>query len=574
MNIDHKRICKAIILGRKLKYMKNKLIISALISITFITILFNNLTNKIESEIAIERSKYESFLNTSVLMVINSIQDDIFYIFNTFIDKKSDVSKYKHLDNTLLLEYFALDKYFLEKFPGVLSDGIIVDIEHRDSELSIYNFENITGNYNKYLELLKSSENREIIYIRDFVGAMSFSLSLDGDVEKALIYNLNIDNVITYYLPLLIEQVMMDNQEDNNFVKEFNVEIKSGQEISNVPNWEKSDIIIDLNRSFNLEEVDDYYRSRLKRNNSFSKYKNLIDNHTYILISHKSGNLNKLYKIRKNYYLIGLIFLYIILIFSISFLFYTGYRLFLNSKREKEFTSLISHELKTPLSIIHLGSDNLSNGVILTREDVIKYGLMLKKEAIRLENMINNILVISTTQNSNQYKSIQLISICNLLNEILENSNSLLNHFNVELVIDNSGVEYIFCNEMTFSAALFNVVKNSIRYGAALSENKKVKISVREHFKNKSKGVLFSIQDFGPGINKSDSANIFKPFYRSELSKKMNIEGSGLGLSYAKKIIIDHHGYIDLKKEKGKGSLFEIWIPYRGNYEKDTVNRG
>jgi two-component system phosphate regulon sensor histidine kinase PhoR len=105
------------------------------------------------------------------------------------------------------------------------------------------------------------------------------------------------------------------------------------------------------------------------------------------------------------------------------------------------------------------------------------------------------------------------------------------------------------------------VLDNAIKYKK--DEHLKITISTKNTFR----GVMIIIEDEGIGISKEDQKKIFEKFYRVPTGNIHNVKGFGLGLSYVKVILSMHGGDISVHSESGKGSRFEIFVPF------STVNK-
>jgi two-component system phosphate regulon sensor histidine kinase PhoR len=100
-----------------------------------------------------------------------------------------------------------------------------------------------------------------------------------------------------------------------------------------------------------------------------------------------------------------------------------------------------------------------------------------------------------------------------------------------------------------------NLLDNAIKYSP---ESPEVTVSTR----NAEKGVLFTVQDRGIGMTKAVQSKIFERFYRQSSGNVHDVKGFGLGLNYSRAIIDAHKGNISVSSEPGKGSRFEVFLPF------------
>lgn len=557
------------------------LIISAINCVIIITIIFINLFTSQVYDLNIEKQRSEEYLSSLIYLELNKIKDEIIFSYLQLAAWSKELREDQWDGDLYDIESYLGKINQEDNFPKILSNGHIVKLESprdfvplTESTLNIQKFARILAN----MEVSDIEYNSNKIYINNFKGFMSFPIIVDSNqISALLMMDLDLMGVINEYLPTVIENSLLSYELDkNNLSDNFKFNINTGSVINKTFYREQPDLIIDLNAFFYIRNLKDYYFDKLVSNNLSLLLKNgitTLDNHLYLYVTHKDGNLTAFYKDKYKNILLRYIVQYLILIFSIIILFYTTYKIRMNIQREEEFTSLISHELKTPLSVIKLGSQNLAEGRIKNIEDVRYYGEMIAKETDRLHMMMENILLLSTKNWSSKKNQLLKEQLSLIINELRTNNQYLLQQYNITLNIScDSTSKYIKCNKNSFVASINNVIQNGIRYGAAFSEDKILYIHIYDEHKKGKNGIVFNIRDHGPGIQRKKSSLIFKPFYRGKETREKQLSGSGLGLSLTKRIIKEHKGTITYQKKFKKETSFKIWIPNRTHYEKGITN--
>lgn len=221
-------------------------------------------------------------------------------------------------------------------------------------------------------------------------------------------------------------------------------------------------------------------------------------------------------------------------------------------KREqlrREFTSNVSHELKTPLTSISGFAEIMKNGGI-SDSVVTDFSASIYDEAQRLISLVNDIIKISELDEKNvqaESEEVDLYElsadIINRLKPVADKRNICLNLIGESTVV--SGTEKIL-DEM-----IYNLCDNAIKYNV---DNGVVDVILSES----SKHIKLTVRDTGIGIPQSEQERIFERFYRVDKSHSKAIGGTGLGLSIVKHGAIYHNAEIKLKSELNKGTSIAI----------------
>lgn len=237
-------------------------------------------------------------------------------------------------------------------------------------------------------------------------------------------------------------------------------------------------------------------------------------------------------------------------------------------KEERErrlFVSNVSHELRTPLTSVKSYLEALDDGALSepVAPDFVKVSL---NETNRMMRMVTDLLSLSRIDNETSQLEIELTNftafitfILNRFDKIKSQSQEDTKKYELirEYPITPIWVE-IDTDKMT--QVIDNILNNAIKYSP---DGGKIKVGM----KTTDAQLIISISDEGLGIPKKDLPRIFDRFYRVDKARSRAQGGTGLGLAIAKEIVKQHKGFIWAKSEYGKGSTFNIVLPY----DKDAI---
>lgn len=226
------------------------------------------------------------------------------------------------------------------------------------------------------------------------------------------------------------------------------------------------------------------------------------------------------------------------------------YEASLKLKRE-EFTSNVTHELKTPLTIISGFAELLKSGNV-EEEKIKEFGGIIYKQSTNLQRLIDDLLKISKLE-ANDAVIIEEMSLDELGDEVCDDLAIEIKNKNLNLVKDFDRVKAKVNGEM-IKEAMMNLLTNAIKYNRDGGEIE-FKIAKEDGF------ALVQISDNGIGIEEELLDRIFERFYVVDHSRSKKISSTGLGLSIVKHIVEAHGGRIEVTSEIGKGSTFTIYLP-------------
>lgn len=225
----------------------------------------------------------------------------------------------------------------------------------------------------------------------------------------------------------------------------------------------------------------------------------------------------------------------------------------LSDLRKDKFIAMVSHELKTPLTVLK-GYVQLLNAWARQQKDAFTVGALSKveKQVKKMVTMINGFLNLSGVEAGKISLNKQDFLLDDLIREAVDES---------LLVSDSHKVELQHCPQITVSAdrdkieqVLINLISNAVKYS---NKGTTIKISCKKEGRN----VQVSIHDEGIGISQENIAKIFDSHFRVESKETEKVSGFGIGLFLTSEIVKSHGGTIDVKSELGKGSTFIFSVP-------------
>lgn len=223
---------------------------------------------------------------------------------------------------------------------------------------------------------------------------------------------------------------------------------------------------------------------------------------------------------------------------------------YLNQTYREQFSANVSHELKTPLTIIKGIGELIAQG--LTSEANIRdFGNKIEVQSERLLSMIDNIMLISKLDENKIEVAQEIVNMETITRMVLEHLQDKLEAKEIHVAL-NLRPLYVKGNTLMLDEMLYNLIDNAIKYNR---HGGVIDISLSES----DFDVVFTISNDGDKIQSKDRAYIFDRFYRSDASRNKQTGGTGLGLSIVKHIVLVHQGTIQILDESK--STFEVRLP-------------
>ena len=227
-------------------------------------------------------------------------------------------------------------------------------------------------------------------------------------------------------------------------------------------------------------------------------------------------------------------------------------------KRNAEFVSAVSHEMKTPLSGIKAYVELLADGDADDEQSRDEFLGVISGQADRLQRLVENLLNLARIEAGVVEVNKEPRSLNEMLGEVFQVMQPTAQQKNITLASDLSPLylSVLADRDMLMQAAM-NLLSNAIKYTHSSG-----KVTLRS--RQDDGEVVFEVEDSGVGLSPEDCDKVFEKFYRVSKDKSM-APGTGLGLPLAKHIVEDvHGGRLTLKSELGRGSIFRITLPVAG----------
>ena len=226
------------------------------------------------------------------------------------------------------------------------------------------------------------------------------------------------------------------------------------------------------------------------------------------------------------------------------------------NRLKSEFVSIVSHQLRSPLSNLKWVTEFLLSGrlgKLSAKHD--EYLQILKDNTIRMGELVSDLLTVSRIEHGKMPLNKAEFSLLNLAKETISEFEPAAKASNIKVSLEvASSLSLAFGDVSRIKIVTENFLENAIHY-----TNKGGEIQIKIEKKNKN--LILSMKDNGIGIPKKDQQYIAQKFFRSKNVLKRQTHGSGLGLYIAKSIIERSGGKLGFRSQENKGSTFWFTIP-------------
>lgn len=229
-----------------------------------------------------------------------------------------------------------------------------------------------------------------------------------------------------------------------------------------------------------------------------------------------------------------------------------------------DFVSNVSHEMKTPISVIKNYAELLQTGKG-TEEERQEYARNIEEAAVRLSDLISNILRLNKLENQRIDPEIESYDLCGQLEECILHYEELWDEKDLELEVDMEEKAVVQADRSLMEMVWNNLLSNAIKFTEPGGS-----VSIRQT--TSADHVEVAVTDTGCGMSRENVRHIFDKFYQGDTSHSK--EGNGLGLALVQRILTLMNGEISVVSEKGKGSTFTVRLPISSEKGEGEQNGG
>ena len=221
---------------------------------------------------------------------------------------------------------------------------------------------------------------------------------------------------------------------------------------------------------------------------------------------------------------------------------------------KSRFLSIVSHEFRTPLSVILSSVDiiEMRTKGKLTEKELNRIE-QIRKQVRYLDIQLDEVSIINKSNQINPTLNLQQTYVVDILNQLIaEVKRHSPNCPPITVITPHTKMEYFLLDPQLIQHIITNLLSNAVKYSNGQGEITIIMTCTENNF-------YFSIKDQGIGIPQADYDNLFEFFFRSD--NVGSIKGTGIGLPVVKQSVTAHHGEIDFISQEGIGSTFTVTIP-------------
>jgi two-component system phosphate regulon sensor histidine kinase PhoR len=219
----------------------------------------------------------------------------------------------------------------------------------------------------------------------------------------------------------------------------------------------------------------------------------------------------------------------------------------------RDFAANVSHELKTPLTVVHGFAETLLLDPELSADQRQHFAEAIVANATRMQRIVDDLLDLSRIESGGWVPNPVWVDAAGLIRDVFTTVESAARAKGLRLVAETDGARRIYADPTAARQVLCNLVENGVRYTGSGT----VAVSIRPG----KGGMWLHVRDTGVGIAAEHLSRIFERFYRVDASRSRNEGGTGLGLAIVKHLVEAHGGRVHAESEPGRGTTVSAFFP-------------
>ncbi len=227
-----------------------------------------------------------------------------------------------------------------------------------------------------------------------------------------------------------------------------------------------------------------------------------------------------------------------------------------NASMRRDFISNLSHELRTPVSVISANAETLVNGAIDNKKDAKTFSKAILHNAERISGLVSDLIDLSRIDYGEIHLDLNELNICDVISVVKDSHYSSAKRKGIDINFKEKSLPNVLADAAAVERIVTNLLDNAIKYTKANSEGEvEIQVLKEKNF------IKVLVKDLGIGIEGSDQELVFRRFYRTPDARASQKTGSGLGLAIVKNLTISLGGQVGVKKRSHKGSTFWFTLP-------------
>ena len=220
----------------------------------------------------------------------------------------------------------------------------------------------------------------------------------------------------------------------------------------------------------------------------------------------------------------------------------------------RDFISNLSHELRTPVSVIKANSETLLNGALEDKKDAKIFSKAILHNADRLSEMVTSLIDLSRIEYGELKFVIESIVLNRIIETVVQAYQNKAKRKKIQIIFKHQPEVIINSDAKAIERVLNNLIDNAFKYSP---ENSLIEINLSKQ----GESVRLAVMDQGEGISEEEQDLVFKRFFRTATARANTQQGSGLGLAIVKNLVSNLHGDFGVESRPEGGSEFWFTIP-------------